>query len=82
MRGQPFAMMMPQGLTSPGSANSSLSTRSTNSYHAAKSMRVKLRGTVPEVSERRQVGDAEELLGANEETQGARWRNVGMEDGM
>ena len=45
-------------------------------------MRLKLSGTIPEISERKQVGDAEDFLGANDETKGAWWRNVGMEEGM
>jgi pyruvate dehydrogenase kinase 2/3/4 len=45
-------------------------------------MRLRLRGQQREVSERRQVGDAEEMLRANEETKGAWWRNVSMEEGM
>src|SRR5690242_8550843 len=45
----------------------------------SKSMRLKLSGNVREVSERRQVGDAEEMM---DETRSAWWRNVGMEEGM
>jgi hypothetical protein len=48
---------------------------------ASKSMRLKLGPR--EVSERRQVGDAEELLSSDkDDTKDAWWRNVGMEEGM
>jgi pyruvate dehydrogenase kinase 2/3/4 len=45
-------------------------------------MRLKL-GTTREISERRQVGDAEEMF-AERGVGGERhwWRNVGMEEGM
>jgi len=48
--------------------------------YATRSMRLKAQNR--EVSERRQVGDAEELFSTNEETKGAWWRNVGMDEGM
>ena len=50
--------------------------------NAARAMRLKLSGQVGmEVSERRQVGDAEEMF--LERGAGAPWwRNVGMEEGM
>jgi hypothetical protein len=67
----------PQGLTPR--ADYSLAATSTL---ALKSIRLKLQGQKREVSERRQVGDTEEMLRANEETKGAWWRNVGMEEGM
>jgi hypothetical protein len=49
---------------------------------ALQSMRLKM--APREVSERRQVGDAEEMLSSNAEddTKGVWWRNVGMEEGM
>ena len=44
-------------------------------------MRLKLPSR--EVSERRQVGDTEEMLsGGEDETKGAWWRDVGMEEGV
>lgn len=47
-----------------------------------KSMRLKLSGQVGmEVSERRQVGDAEEMF-LEKGTGQPWWRNVGMEEGM
>jgi pyruvate dehydrogenase kinase 2/3/4 len=61
-----------QGLTRRGNA----------SYLAAKAMRLKLSGQIrPEVSERRQVGDAEEMF-AGKKVDQPWWRNVGMEEGM
>jgi hypothetical protein len=56
-----------------------MASKSTNSYLAAKSMRLKLKGFPREVSERRQVADAAEI---NDDTKDAWWRNVGMEEGM
>jgi hypothetical protein len=44
---------------------------------ATQSMRLK--GAVREVSERRQVGDAEEMLAGDDDVW---WKNVGMEEGM
>lgn len=71
----------PLGLTCKITNNTaSLSSRSTASYLAAKSMRLKPQAPL-EISERRQVGDAEELL-ANEDTKGLWWRNVTMDEGM
>lgn len=44
-----------------------------------KAMKLKLSGQVSrEVSERRQVGDAEEMFA----DKGAWWRNVGMDEGV
>jgi pyruvate dehydrogenase kinase 2/3/4 len=48
--------------------------------YATKQMRLKMQNR--EVSERRQVGDAEEMLSANDETKGAWWRDVGMDEGL
>ena len=63
------------------SAPRGLTRSSLNPYlHQAKSMRLKLSGNVREVSERRQVGDAEGMF--EDDTKGAWWRNVGMEEGM
>jgi hypothetical protein len=45
----------------------------------SKGMRLKLSGNFREVSERRQVGDAEEMM---DETKNAWWRNVTMEEGV
>jgi pyruvate dehydrogenase kinase 2/3/4 len=67
--------LLSQGLTRSSSNN----TRSTNLL-ASKAMRLKLSGKLSrEVSERRQVGDAEEMF--NKEGQ-PWWRNVGMEEGF
>jgi len=72
---------MSQGLT-PG-----LLTNDLPKYHAPHmrtlgSQSMRLKGTVREVSERRQVGDAEEMLSGDDDTKGAWWKNVGMEEGM
>lgn len=49
---------------------------------AARAMRLKLSGKISrEVSERRQVGDAEEMF-AEKEALAPWWRNIGMEEGM
>jgi len=48
--------------------------------HMSKSMRLKLNDKMREVSERRQVGDAEDMF--LDDTKGAWWRNVSMEEGM
>lgn len=65
-------------------ANTNHDIHGATSTLALKSMRLKLRGAQKsrEVSERRQVGDTEDMLRANEDTKGAWWRNVGMEEGM
>lgn len=50
---------------------------------ASKAMRLKLSGQLSmEVSERRQVGDAEEMFAADRGVGAPWWRNVGMEEGM
>ena len=49
---------------------------------ASKAMKLKLSGQISrEVSERRQVGDAEEMF-AGTEGDKPWWRSVGMEEGM
>jgi pyruvate dehydrogenase kinase 2/3/4 len=51
------------------------------SFLASKAMRLKLSGQLSrEVSERRQVGDAEEMFADKGETPW--WRNVGMDEGL
>lgn len=58
-----------------------LASRNGN-YLASRAMRLKLSGQLSrEVSERRQVGDAEEMF-ADRGGQSPWWRNVGMEEGM
>lgn len=55
-------------------------SRNSGSILAFKAMRLKLSGQLSrEVSERRQVGDAEEMFAGGEKPW---WRNVGMEEGM
>lgn len=50
---------------------------------ASRAMRLKLSGQLSmEVSERRQVGDAEEMFAADRGVGAPWWRNVGMEEGM
>lgn len=55
-----------------------------NSLLALKAMRLKLKTGSGrfEVSERRQVGDAEEMFSEKGAGQQPWWRNVGMEEGM
>jgi pyruvate dehydrogenase kinase 2/3/4 len=54
---------------------------SSNPFLASKAMRLKLSGQVSrEISERRQVGDAEDMFA--KQTEKPWWRNVGMEEGM
>jgi pyruvate dehydrogenase kinase 2/3/4 len=49
---------------------------------AMKAMKLKLSGQISrEVSERRQVGDAEEML-ADKAGERPWWRNVGMDEGV
>ncbi|KAL6710805.1 hypothetical protein ACN47E_007862 [Coniothyrium glycines] len=59
-----------------------LGTRSKYSpFLASKAMKLKLSGQVSrEISERRQVGDLEEMF--TEKGNKPWWRNVGMEEGM
>jgi len=50
---------------------------------ASKAMRIKSRPIVREVSERRQVGDAESMVNPTGSTEGQPWwKNVTMEEGM
>ena len=68
-------------------AQGSNSSRKYNPFLASKAMRLKLSGQVSrEISERRQVGDAEELFAEKGGSSGFGekpwWRNVGMEEGM
>lgn len=60
------------------------SKNTTNSLLALKAMRLKLKTGAGgfEVSERRQVGDAEEMFAEKGAVQQPWWRNVGMEEGM
>lgn len=66
----------PQGLT----RSEKYKTYNYNAAMASRAMRLKLSGQNWEVSERRQVGDAESMV--NDPNSGAWWRNVGMEEGM
>lgn len=69
---------------SQGLAQSSYGSkkRSGNPFLASKAMRLKLSGQLSrEVSERRQVGDAEEMF-AKKSGDKPWWRNVGMEEGV
>lgn len=53
---------------------------SNNAMMASRAMRLKLGGKLSrEVSERRQVGDAEAMFSQEE---GAWWRDIGMEEGL
>lgn len=67
--------------------NSNPKTKGKHHHHngsllAYKAMRLKLSGQLPrEVSERRQVGDAEAMFSARDGEK-PWWRNVGMEEGM
>jgi len=68
--------MASQGLTRSGSIRS-------NNFLASKAMRLKLSGKLSrEVSERRQVGDAEEMFQERKGDSQPWWRNVGMEEGL
>lgn len=50
---------------------------------ASKAMKLKLKGSGREISERRQVGDTEEMLSeAGSGNRVAWWKNVGMEEGI
>lgn len=78
-----------QGLTrsdhSPqyGNGNGEMASRSINLSMASKAMKLKLKGNIREISERRQVGDAEEMLSEQgSANRDAWWKNVGMEEGM
>jgi hypothetical protein len=48
---------------------------------ASKVMKLKLSSNIREVSERRQVGDTEEML-SDTASKDTWWKNVGMEEGM
>lgn len=68
-------------ISSPGLTRSSNSNGRSATFLASKAMRLKLSGKLSrEVSERRQVGDAEEMFMAKGEKPW--WRNVGMEEGF
>lgn len=74
-----------QGLTrsQPQYGNRSMASRSINLSMASKAMKLKLKGSLREISERRQVGDAEEMLSeGGSANRDAWWKNVGMEEGM
>lgn len=69
-----------QGLAQNSSQYGSRSKSSP--FLASKAMRLKLSGQLSrEVSERRQVGDLEDML-ADKSGEKPWWRNVGMEEGM
>jgi hypothetical protein len=77
-----------QGLTSPRKKSTNISGESIKLTMAARAMRLKPRkgggstdtssAATPEVSERRQVGDADVMV--NPKLENAWWRKVGMED--
>lgn len=70
-----------QGLTTSGNRYGSRPT----SVLAIKAMKLKLSGQVSrEVSERRQVGDLEEMFAERRGETGEKpwWRNVGMDEGV
>jgi len=78
-----------QGLTRVGRLNEL--DRGASLNLAARAMKLKMKTTKGfdvrqrEVSERRQVGDAESVINAPEQSTGGGtpwWRNVGMEEGM
>jgi pyruvate dehydrogenase kinase 2/3/4 len=74
---------MAEGNNNNSSLRSSSIRRDYNPFLATKAMKLKLSGNVSrEISERRQVGDAEDMF--KEKGTGERpwWRNVGMEEGM
>jgi len=83
-RAKPAAEL--QGLTGsqqPRYSSESMASRSINLSLASKAMRLKLKGNIREISERRQVGDAEEMLAeSGSAKRDAWWKNVGMEEGM
>jgi pyruvate dehydrogenase kinase 2/3/4 len=67
--------------------NNSNSSPAYNPFLASKAMKLKLSGQISrEISERRQVGDAENMFKESREGEGMSgkpwWRNVGMEEGM
>lgn len=67
-----------QGLTR---SSGSLSSNSLSLSMASKAMRLKLSGKLTrEVSERRQVGDAVDMVNQGGETPW--WKSVGMEEGL
>ena len=64
-----------------------MAKRSMNVSMASRAMKLKLSGKISrEVTERKQVGDAEAMLSGASTTstdqKSAWWRNVGMEEGM
>ena len=71
-------------LSSPLSTESKAAMAASASIGLAmksKAMQLKLKGSSREVSERRQVGDAEALV--NDPQEGKRWwRDVGMDEGL
>lgn len=69
-----------RGSTYGSSKRTSSSAVSSSAFLASKAMRLKLSGKL-EVSERRQVGDAEEMF-SEKGASAPWWRNVGMEEGM
>jgi pyruvate dehydrogenase kinase 2/3/4 len=65
------------------SSRSSSIKRDYNPFLATKAMKLKLSGNVSrEISERRQVGDAEDMFKESREGDKPWWRNVGLEEGM
>lgn len=90
MRGQWTSGQQRQSLATRGLARNSTSPDSYGARSsiggtmmAHKAMRLKLSGTLSrEVSERRQVGDAEEMFAEKGAGGQPWWRNVGMEEGL
>jgi pyruvate dehydrogenase kinase 2/3/4 len=69
-------------LHNSSSSKSSLK-RDYNPFLATKAMKLKLSGNISrEISERRQVGDAEDMFKESRQGDKPWWRNVGLEEGM
>jgi hypothetical protein len=58
-----------------------MASKPMNLNMASKVMKLKLSGNIREVSERRQVGDAERMF-SDTASKDAWWKNVGMEEAM
>ena len=70
-----------RGMAQGGSLGNS--SHKYNPFLASKAMKLKLSGNVSrEISERRQVGDAEDMFKESRGEGKPWWRNVGMEEGM
>jgi len=58
-----------------------MASKPMNLSMTSKVMNLKLSGNIREISERRQVGDAEEMF-SDTTSKDAWWKNVGMEEDM